>query len=48
MTRTICEQCGREYNSKRSKARKAKEPERFCSKKCEKDFHANKMTEQNE
>ena len=35
-----CECCGREYYINRSKARKANNPERFCSKKCEKEFYA--------
>ena len=40
----ICKYCGRKYNSNRSKARKANEPERFCSIKCEKLFHREKMS----
>ena len=40
----ICEYCGRKYNSNRSKARKADEPERFCSIKCEKIFRREKSS----
>ena len=37
-TVTTCISCGRKYNSKKSKARKTNDPERFCSIKCEKNF----------
>jgi len=42
-SRITCGWCGRGYHSKRSKAQKAKEPERFCSIKCEKEFHRNEI-----
>jgi hypothetical protein len=41
--KVTCAYCGRRYYSNRSKARKTNDPERFCSIKCEKLFHANEI-----